>query len=140
MSARIRGAGVLLTRARDLVVAGMPHRALTPEHIAIQRDAAQQALMEHLSQAGPSSAHTIATALGRTTADVTKALTVLAGAGFVGRDWRGRWVTRSLSLRMPPADESWARSYLDAKYDNELPPVITRTWARRARANAPRST
>ncbi len=113
-------AAVLLTRARDLVVAGMPQRALTPEHIAIRRDAVQQALMEHLSQAGSSSAHAIATALGRTTADVTKALTVLAAAGFVGRDWRGRWVTRPLSLRMPPADESWARSYLDAKYDNEL--------------------
>jgi len=113
-------AAVLVTRARDLLVAGMPHRPLTPDHIAIQRDAAHQTLLGHLSQAGPRSAQTIATELDRTPADVAKALTVLARAGFVGQDRRGRWSMRSMSLRMPPADESWARSYLDDKYDNEL--------------------
>lgn len=113
-------AAVLLVRARDLLVAGGPrNRLLTADDIAIHEDAAQQALLGHLSEAGPSDARAIAAALDRTPGDVTDALAVLARAGFVGRDRQGRWVTKPLSLRMPQGDDSWARPYLDRKFDHE---------------------
>jgi hypothetical protein len=86
----------------------------------IHQDAAHQALLDHLSHAGPSDTHAIAAALDRHRDDVAGALAVRSRAGVEGHGRRDRWATKSLSLRMPQADESWARPYLDRKYDDEV--------------------
>ncbi|WP_412736348.1 hypothetical protein [Krasilnikovia sp. MM14-A1259] len=111
---------VLLIRARDLLVGGMPSRPLTADDIAIHQDGRHQALLGHLSEHGPAGVHALAVALDRRPDDVAGALSLLAHAGFVGCDRRGRWSAKPLSLRTPKADESWVRPYLDQKYENEV--------------------
>jgi len=122
---------VLLMRARALLVGGLPSRALTPDDIAIHQDAGHQALLSRLSAMGPTGGPALASALDRDPDDVAGALALLARGGFVDRDRRGRWATKPQSLRMPGADESWARPFLDRKYDNEV-----RTLANAARNHA----
>jgi hypothetical protein len=119
-------AALLLMRARDLLVGGMPSRPLTRDDIAVHTDEAYLQLSRQLGTAGPATVPALAAALGVEAAEVRRRLADLGRGGHVRRDRRGRWRIAAQSIEMPRPEEiggpdrDLVVDYLDRKYDHEL--------------------
>lgn len=128
---------LLMRRSRDLLVGGMPRRSITVADMVMHNDEFVQRLTHTLALLGPTTAATVAEAMGVAEAEVTAKLTELAGAGYVRQSRDGRWQGAHQSLHLPRMDtftdgeRPMVEAFMDARNQRELRLL---TWAAGRRA------
>jgi hypothetical protein len=119
-------AGLLLTRARHLLVGGTVTRRLTLTDLDLHTDATVQRVMRVVGEGGAADADTLAGATGLPRFEVESALHRLHDSGYLDRLRDGRWRSRAVDLRRPKStdfdaagQERYGR-YMRTKLDREL--------------------
>jgi DNA-binding transcriptional ArsR family regulator len=143
-------AGLLLLRARRVLVEGATTRRLTLADVDLHADPAVGLVMGALGAAGPADSATLARATGLPPDETERVLARLRDNGYVGASRDGRWHDLPVDLRRPelgdldPAGRDRVVRHLDAKLDRDLRvfaraaahPERLGPWARGSRGSA----
>jgi DNA-binding transcriptional ArsR family regulator len=143
-------AGLLLTRARHLLIGGTVTRRLTLTDLDLHTDATVQRILRAVREEGGADATTLAATTGLPRSEVETALHRLRNSGYLERSRGGRWRSRAIDLRRPKSTDFDAAGheryahYMQTKLDRELR-VFARAaahydrlgpWGRGSRATA----
>jgi hypothetical protein len=119
-------AGLLLTRARHLLVGGNLTRRLTLTDLDLHTDATVQRVLRAVHQEGATDATTLAAATKLPRSEIETALHRLRNSGYLERSRGGRWRSRAIDLRRPKSTDFDAAGreryahYMETKLDREL--------------------
>ena len=143
-------AGLLLLRARRVLVGGVTTRRLTLADVELHADPAVGLVLRALDAAGTADSATLVRATGLPPDETDRILTRLRDNGYVGGSRDGRWHSLPVDLRRPelsdldPAGRDRFVRHLDAKLDRDLRalalaaahPERLGPWARGSRGSA----
>jgi hypothetical protein len=119
-------AGLLLTRARHLLIGGTVIRRWTLTDLDLHADPTVQRVLRAVQEDGAADATTLAAATGVPRSDVETALHRLRNSGYLERSRGGRWRSRAIDLRRPKSTDFDAAGqeryahHMETKLDREL--------------------